>query len=62
MAAAQVEDARREGRLSASAPVFVHWIAAWTTDGKVGPRGPGKPALLVREFRVLRPARADDCR
>lgn len=61
LAVPDVDNAKREGRLTANAPVFVHWLAAQTTDGKVGPRGPGKPALLVREVRALRPARADDC-
>ncbi len=60
-AVAQVEAARRQGLLSASSPVFVRWTAVVTRDGRIGPRGPGAPALLVQEVRTLRPATDQDC-
>ena len=40
---------------------FVRWRAAVTVGGEVGPRGPGVPALLVREILVVRPAAVGDC-
>ena len=39
----------------------VEGLAAVTTAGEIGPRGPGAPALLVRELIELRPAADDDC-
>lgn len=60
--ATQADDARRDGRLTAAAPVFVRWLGVETLGGEVGPRGPGKPALLVREIIELRARTPDDCR
>ncbi len=57
----QVERARAEGRADAGQRLFVRWRAAVTTGGEVGPRGPGQPALLVREVLELSPAADDDC-
>lgn len=60
--ATQADEARRAGRLTAAAPVFVRWLGVETLGGEVGPRGPGKPALLVREIVELRARTPDDCR
>lgn len=60
-AVAQVEEARRAGRLVEGRPAYVHWRAVLTLGGEIGPRGPGVPALLVREVVELRAPRADDC-
>lgn len=50
-------------RPAAEPPVtqFVRWRAAITRDGSVGPRGPGAPALLVREVLEQRAAGDADC-
>lgn len=60
-AAAQYDSLTRTGMLTAGSRRYVHWLAAVTENGEVGPRGPGKPAYLVREVRVLRPAAPGDC-
>lgn len=60
-AAEQVGQARAAGELVAGQRYFVRWDAAVATDGRIGPRGPGAPALLVREVLELRAASADDC-
>lgn len=57
----QVTEARRDGRLLDGRPVFVRWRAVLTLGGEVGPRGPGAPALLVREVLELRAPGGDDC-
>jgi hypothetical protein len=61
-AVAQRDSIQRTGALSTGERYFVRWRAAVTSGGEVGPRGPGVPALLVREILVLRPAAAGDCR
>lgn len=58
---AQVARARAEGRLAPGRSDFVRWRASVVTDGRVGPNGPGVPALLVRELLEARPAAAGDC-
>lgn len=62
-AVGQVEAARTAGTLPAGpgAAAFVRWRAAQTTGGEVGPRGPGHPALLVREILEIRAATDVDC-
>lgn len=62
LAASQTDRARRDGQLPANTPTFVRWRGVETSSGEVGPRGPGKPALLIREVVELRPRRDDDCR
>ena len=58
---AQRDSLRAAGLLRDGQPTFVRWRAAVTTSGEVGPRGPGVPALLVRELLAARPAAAGDC-
>ena len=59
-AVAQVDAARREGKLVDDRPSYVHWRAVLTRGGEVGP--PGSTALLVREVLTIRPsAGATDC-
>lgn len=58
-AAAQVDTARRAGRLVDGRPSFVRWRAVFTSGGEVGP--PGRGALLVREVLELRAHAATDC-
>ncbi len=60
-AVGQAEAARKAGALAPGAPAFVRWRAAKTTGGEVGPRGPGQPALLVREVLEIRAAADGDC-
>lgn len=60
-AVGQVADARRDGHLVEGRPAYAHWRAVLTRGGEVGPRGPGAPALLVREVLAMRAARPDDC-
>jgi hypothetical protein len=60
-AVAQVDEARRGGRLVDGRAAYARWRAVVTLGGEVGPRGPGVPALLVREVLELRAPRADDC-
>ena len=57
----QAERARTAGQLVPGQRYFVRWSAAVTTGGEVGPRGPGAPAVLVRDVLELRPAAASDC-
>ncbi len=52
----KIEDAKRSGQLSDDRSLFVVWRAVLTRGGEVGPRGPGYPALLVRDVDVIRPA------
>jgi hypothetical protein len=52
----KIEDAKRGGQLAEGRSVFVEWRAVMTRGGEVGPRGPGFPALLVREVDLIRPA------
>ncbi|HSJ62927.1 MAG TPA: hypothetical protein VK922_03365 [Gemmatimonadaceae bacterium] len=61
-AVAQRDSIQRTGALSTGERHFVRWRAAVTSSGEVGPRGPGVPALLVREILVMRPPAAGDCR
>ena len=60
-AVAQRDSIARTGLLADGQRHFVRWRAAVTERGEVGPRGPGVPALLVREILVARPAAAGDC-
>ena len=55
---AQVQRARAAGQFIQGQRYFVRWRAVVTTGGEVGPRGPGWPALLVRELLEFRPAPA----
>lgn len=59
----KIEDAKRSGQLSDGRSIFVVWRAVLTRGGEVGPRGPGYPALLVRDVDLIRPAGtfAADC-
>jgi hypothetical protein len=57
----RIEQARAAGQLVPGQRYFVRWRAAVTTDGQIGPRGPGLPALLVREVLELRAASDNDC-
>lgn len=57
----QIGDARRTGRLPEGQPTFVHWRGVITEGGEVGPRGPGAPALLVREVIVVGGAAPPGC-
>jgi hypothetical protein len=57
----QMQAERAAGHFTDGPSYFVRWRASVTYDGEVGPRGPGKPALLVRELLELRPASDDDC-
>ena len=59
-AVTQVEQARAAGQFLPGQRYFVRWRAAVTTSGEVGPRGPGSPALLVRELLEFRPVPARD--
>lgn len=52
----KIEDAKRSGQLSDGRSIFVVWRAVLTRGGEVGPRGPGYPALLVRDVDLIRPA------
>lgn len=61
MAVGQVEQARRAGAFLPGERYFVRWRAAMTRNGEVGPRGPGVPALLVRELVTWQPASSQDC-
>jgi hypothetical protein len=56
---AQLDSARRAGRLVDGRASFVHWRAVQTRGGQVGPRG--ATALLVREVLAVRPMAANDC-
>lgn len=56
-----IDAARAAGRLEPGRNYFVRWNAVVVTDGRVGPRGPGQPALLVREVLELREATETDC-
>ena len=58
---AQADSARRAGMLVTARASFVRIRAAMTTGGEIGPGGPGRPALLVRELLEARPAREGDC-
>jgi hypothetical protein len=60
-AVAQVDSARAASGVAPGQRSFVRWRAARTEGGEVGPRGPGSPALLVRELLELRPAAPGDC-
>lgn len=60
-AVAQRDSLQRAGALPPGERRFVRWRAAVTEGGEVGPRGPGVPALLVREILVVRPPAAGDC-
>lgn len=60
-AVAQLDSARTAGQLRVGEASYVEWSAVLTRGGEVGPRGPGAPALLVREVRSIRLAGADDC-
>lgn len=57
----QRDSLRRAGALPDGERRFVRWLAAVTESGRVGPRGPGAPALLVREIIDVRPPTAGDC-
>ena len=57
----QFDRARSAGQIASKQRYFVRWRSAVTTAGEIGPRGPGAPALLVRELIELRPAADDDC-
>jgi hypothetical protein len=57
----QRERAVASGELQRGSRYFVRLSAAVTKGGEVGPKGPGHPALLVRNLLELRPARPDDC-
>jgi len=57
----QLDKVRSAGQLVPRERYFVRWMAAVTTEGDIGPRGPGAPALLVRDLLELRPAADDDC-
>lgn len=57
----QMSRARLSGQFRQGVEYFVRWNAAKTTSGEVGPRGPGKPALLVRNVLELRAASDSDC-
>ena len=54
----QVQRARAAGQFLQGRRYFVRWRAVVTTSGEVGPRGPGWPALLVRELLEFHPAPA----
>lgn len=59
-----VEQAEREralGRLVPGTRTLVRFRTAVATDGRVGPHGPGVPALLVREILEAVPASEGDC-
>ena len=58
---AQMDSIRSAGVLRPGDRSFVRWRAAVTERGEVGPRGPGVPALLVREILELRAAAPGDC-
>lgn len=61
---ASVEQAEREravGRLVPATRTFVRFRTAVETEGRVGPQGPGVPALLVREILEAVPASEGDC-
>ena len=53
-AVAQRDSLRRTGQLPDGERRFVRWLAAVTEGGEIGPRGPGVPALLVREIVTVR--------
>ncbi len=57
----QADQARETGTFKPGERAFVRFSAAVVTDGRVGPRGPGKPALLVRRILEARPASDSDC-
>jgi hypothetical protein len=60
-AVAQRDSIAGTGLLAPGQRHYVRWRAGVTTSGDVGPRGPGVPALLVRQILVIRPAGPDDC-
>jgi hypothetical protein len=60
-AVAQLDSAKRAGALPDGESSYVDWRGVITRGGEVGPRGPGAPALLVRDVRVVRKAAAGDC-
>ena len=60
-AVVQRDTLRRSGRLPDGQSRFVRWLAAVTRGGEVGPRGPGAPALLVRDILEVRVPGPGDC-
>jgi hypothetical protein len=60
VAVEQRDSLRREGEFP-DASLFVRWRAAMTEGGEVGPRGPGVPALLVRDIIEVRDSAPGDC-
>ncbi len=61
---ASVQQAEREramGLLLPGTSTLVRFRTAVATDGRVGPQGPGVPALLVREILEAAPASEGDC-
>ena len=57
----QFEHAQSSIQLQQSETYFVRWRAALVTDGHVGPRGEGKPALLVREIVQMQASDGMNC-
>jgi hypothetical protein len=57
----QAERERAAGRFSPGKRTFVRLRTAVATDGRVGPQGPGVPALLVRDILEVAEASAGDC-
>jgi hypothetical protein len=60
-AAGQFDQLRTEHRIEDGTSYFVRWTAQIDTSGDIGPRGRGKPALLVHELLFIGPVTDLDC-